>query len=209
MVEVQSIAEIAGVLLVELTAHADSRGFFVETYRREWFPQGYEMVQANRCDRRAGCVVGLHYHLQQTDYWYVPFGKARVVLHDLRVGSPTEGVTWVTDLGARAVSHELTDLDGGAVSHEFDISQHAGLYIPQGVAHGFASLTDCTIGYFVDSYYDPADELGVAWNDPEIAADWGVVAPVLSQRDLSNPFRADIADNLKPHWSDSSVNSRV
>ena len=76
---------------------ATSAGCFVETYRREWFPHGREMIQGNRADRQAGCVVGLHYHLHQADYWYVPFGAARVVLHDLRAGSPTDGAT----LGAR------------------------------------------------------------------------------------------------------------
>ena len=73
--------------IVEPDVHGDERGLFVETYRREWFPSGREMIQANRADRSAGCIVGLHYHLHQADYWYVPFGRARVVLHDLRVGS--------------------------------------------------------------------------------------------------------------------------
>ena len=60
------------------------------------------MVQGNRSDRRAGSVVGLHYHLHQADYWYVPEGRARVVLHDLREGSPTDGNTLVLDLGEDA-----------------------------------------------------------------------------------------------------------
>ena len=57
------------------------------------------MIQANRADRSAGCIVGLHYHLHQADYWYVVRGRARVVLHDLRQGSPTDGVTMLLDLG--------------------------------------------------------------------------------------------------------------
>ena len=56
-------------------------------------PTGREMVQGNRADRQAGALVGLHYHLHQADYWYVPFGTARVVLHDLREGGPTDGAT--------------------------------------------------------------------------------------------------------------------
>ena len=48
------------------------------------------------------------------------------------------------------------------------------MFIPPGVAHGFAALTDMTITYLVDGYYNPSDELGVAWDDPDIAADWGV-----------------------------------
>ena len=55
------------------------------------------------------------------------------------------------------------------------------------MAHGFAALTDMTITYLVDGYYNPADELGVAWDDPEIGADWGVTDPILSGRDAANP----------------------
>jgi dTDP-4-dehydrorhamnose 3,5-epimerase len=175
---------IAGVYVVDPVVHGDERGFFVETYRREWFPQGREMIQANRGDRQAGALVGLHYHLHQADYWYVPAGTARVVLHDLREGSPTDGATLVLDLGRQP--------DG---SHS-----HRGVFIPPGVAHGFAALTDMTITYLVDGYYNPADELGLRWNDPAVEADWGVTDPVLSARDRSNPGRGEIAPGRRPYW---------
>jgi dTDP-4-dehydrorhamnose 3,5-epimerase len=54
--------------------------------------------------------------------------------------------------------------------------------------------------YLVDGYYNPADELGVAWNDPAIGADWGVVDPILSERDRTNPLRADIPVERRPRW---------
>jgi dTDP-4-dehydrorhamnose 3,5-epimerase len=184
MATVQESDTIAGIFVVEPDLHGDERGVFVETYRREWIPHGREMIQANRADRQQGCIVGLHYHLHQADYWYVPFGSARVVLHDLRAGGPTDGATLVIDLGARA--------DG---SHD-----HRGVFIPPGVAHGFASLTDMTITYLVDGYYNAADELGVAWDDDEIGADWGLSDPVLSQRDQQNPKRADLPERLRPAW---------
>ena len=176
---------IDGVHVVEPKVFGDDRGYFVETYRREWFPGGREMIQANRGNRVAGCLVGLHYHLHQADYWYVPFGHARVVLHDLRQGSPTDGATQVLDLG---------EVDGGP-------NLHLGVYIPPGVAHGFASLTDMTITYLVDGYYNPADELGVAWDAPETGADWGVPDPILSDRDRANPRRADIEPQWRAHAS--------
>ena len=88
------------------------------------------------------------------------------------------------DLGARA--------DG---THD-----HSGVFIPPGVAHGFGSLTDMTITYLVDGYYNMADELGVAWNDPEIGGDWGLTDPVLSERDRNNPARANIEPRLQPAW---------
>ena len=84
MAEVTPSELIEGVLLVRPRVFGDDRGYFVETYRREWIPGGREMIQSNRGNRVAGCVVGLHSHLHQADYWYVPFGHARVVLHDLR-----------------------------------------------------------------------------------------------------------------------------
>jgi dTDP-4-dehydrorhamnose 3,5-epimerase len=168
---------IGDVMVVEPDAHGDSRGRFLETYRRSWFPLGREMVQANRSEKQAGAIVGLHYHLHQADYWYVLRGTARVVLHDLRQGSPTDGATL------------SLDLDG-----EVD----RGLFIPPGVAHGFASLTDVTLWYLVDGYYNPADELGVAWDDPGIEADWGLSDPIISDRDRQNPRRADIPAGVQP-----------
>ena len=170
--------KIAGVYIVEPDVHGDERGRFVETYRRSWFPLGREMVQGNRSDKAAGAVVGLHYQLHQADYWLVPRGTARVVLHDLREGSSTEGKTEVLEIGE---------------------ADSRGVFIPPGVAHGFAAVTDMTITYMVDSYYNPEDELGVAWDDPQIGADWGVSDPVLSDRDKANPSRASIPDGRRPY----------
>ena len=180
MVEIHPSAEVAGVVLVDPMVHRDDRGSFVETWRREWIPGCREMVQANRAERVAGSLVGLHYHRFQADYWTVAEGLVRVVLHDLRAGSPTDGATLCLDLG------------GGG------LDRHRGLYIPPGVAHGFAALSDLTITYLVDRTYDSSDELGVAWDDPAVGADWGVAGPVLSERDRANPARADLADDLRP-----------
>lgn len=179
---------IEGVVVVEPDIHGDERGIFIETYRRQWFPGGREMIQGNRGDRRAGAVVGLHYHLHQADYWYVPSGRARVVLHDLREGSSTDGKTLTIDLGSAPGTP--------GVDHD-----HRGVYIPPGVAHGFAALTEMVITYLVDGYYNPADELGVAWDDPAIGADWAVADPVLSARDQANPRRADLPADRRPYGS--------
>ena len=170
-------AEIEGVFIVEPDVHADDRGRFVETYRRQWLPLGREMVQANRSERQAGAVVGLHYHLHQADYWYVLRGTARVVLHDLREGGATDRATSVIDLTG---------------------SEDRGLFIPPGVAHGFAALTDVLLWYLVDGYYNPADELGLLWNDPAVGVDWGLQDPTLSERDQANPLRSKIPEGLRP-----------
>lgn len=179
MAEVIQSKQIADVLVVQPAVHGDARGRFVETYRRSWFPLGREMLQGNRSEKEAGAIVGLHYHLHQADYWYLTRGSARVVLHDLRLGSPTEGATQIVELCG---------------------DEERGVFIPPGVAHGFASLGDLTLTYLVDNYYNPADELGVAFDDPEIAADWGIVDPVLSERDQANPRRSEITEALRPRY---------
>jgi dTDP-4-dehydrorhamnose 3,5-epimerase len=172
--------EIDGVVLVGHDVHGDSRGTFVETWRKEWFPGRPDMVQANRSDKVAGTVVAFHYHLHQADYWYVVAGTVRVVLHDLRTGSPTRGTTMVVQLTG---------------------SSHRAVYIPPGVAHGFAAITDIVLWYMVDGYYNPDDELGVAWDDPDLDVDWGVGQPVISERDCNNPRLADIPADRIPVMS--------
>lgn len=179
MTKVESSKLITDVVIVSPDVHGDARGRFIETYRRNWFPLGREMVQGNRSDRQKGALVGLHYHFHQADYWYVTRGRARVVLHDLRIGSPTEGATQVLEIG------------------EHD---DRGVFIPPGVGHGFAAVTDLTLTYLVDSYFNPLDELGVAWDDPELGADWGMADPVVSARDRANPRRAEIPDHLRPRY---------
>ncbi len=163
---------IDGVFSLPLRVFEDERGRFMETFRREWFPWiDWTNMQSNRSDSKAGVVRGLHFHRKQIDYWYVPFGTVRAALADLRPNSPTYRMTATLDLG------------GG---------QHTGLFIPVGVAHGFAALTDATLTYIVNQYYDGADEFGVIWDDPDLAIPWGVETPILSGRDLKNPRLRDI-----------------
>ena len=101
------------------------------------------------------------------------------MLHDLRVGSPTASKTQILEIG----------------DHD-----DRGVFIPPGVAHGFAAMTDLTLTYLVDSYYNPADELGLAWNDPDVGAEWAVDDPILSVRDLSNPHLKQIPPELRPAY---------
>ncbi|MHB8190723.1 MAG: dTDP-4-dehydrorhamnose 3,5-epimerase family protein [Ferrimicrobium sp.] len=158
--------EITDVVVIRPTVHADDRGAFQETYRRSWFPLGREMVQSSRSDKTANSLVGLHYHLHQADYWYIVQGDAQVLLHDLRSASPTFGSTMDLRMGE---------------------SNPIGVFIPPGVAHGFACITDLTLTYLVDGYYNPSDELGIAWDDPAFASLWVVADPVVSPRDQHNP----------------------
>lgn len=165
---IDSFPTIPDVLLVQLRPFADERGRFTETFRKEWFPQrAWNNIQSNRSDSRAGVLRGLHYHFNQVDYWYVLSGRIRVGLADLRRSSATFRCTATIDM---------------------DASESRGLYIPVGVAHGFLALTDVTLIYVVDNYYDGGDEHGLAWNDTDIVVPWDpAVEPVLSGRDAANP----------------------
>ena len=168
---------IAGVQVAELTIWADDRGRFMESFRKEWFPQrDWARVQTNRSESRAGVLRGLHYHFHQVDYWHVIEGRIRVGLADLRIGSPTYGQSAALELSG---------------------DEPRGLFIPVGVAHGFLALTDATLTYLVDNYHDGSDEHGIAWNDPTLAVPWGARDPLLSPRDLANPpLTAIPADQL-------------
>lgn len=168
---------ISGLYTVPIRAFADERGRFMETFRVEWFPQvSWERIQNNRSDSKAGVLRGLHFHHFQVDYWYVPSGIVRVGLADLRPSSPTYRATEVLEIGGE---------------------NNVGVFIPTGVAHGFYALTDATLMYIVNQYYDGTDEHGVAWNDPDLGVAWGVESAILSGRDQQNPLLRDIpADKL-------------
>ena len=178
MAKIEQFEKIHGVEIAELKVWGDERGKFMETFRKEWFPQRkWERVQTNRSYSKAGVLRGLHYHHQQVDYWYLSDGKIRVGLADLRPTSPTYLQSAVL---------------------EMDASQPIGLFIPIGVAHGFLALTDSTLNYIVDNYYTGKDEFGVAWNDPQLSVPWQIEAPVISSRDQQNPFLANIAPDILP-----------
>ena len=178
MANIRDFETISGVQIAELKVWGDERGQFLETFRKEWFPQrSWERIQTNRSNSQAGVLRGLHYHYRQVDYWYVVRGAIRVGLADLRRSSPTY---------LQSAVLEMSD----------DIPM--GLFIPVGVAHGFLTLTNATLTYLVDNYYDGADELGVAWNDPQLNVPWGIEKPILSPRDQKNPFLADITPEKLP-----------
>lgn len=175
---IEQSQSIAGVQIARLTAYADERGAFMEVFRKEWFPQvSWERLQSNRSNSKAGVLRGLHYHFRQVDYWYVPHGRIRAALLDLRPKSPTHRATQVIEMGEE---------------------NNIGLFIPIGVAHGFYALTECTLMYFVNNYYDSSDEFGVAWDDPDIAMPWGAGQPLLSERDANNPRLSDLPPEAVP-----------
>lgn len=178
MTMISNSSEIFGVKVVQLTSYSDERGSFVEIFRKEWFPEiSWERLQSNRSVSVQGVLRGLHFHHNQVDYWYVTKGTIRAGLVDLRKSSPTSRNTLLLDLSAE---------------------NGIGLFIPSGIAHGFACLTEATLIYYVNNYYDGSDEHGVAWNDPDLALDWGLTNPVISERDLNNPTIKGLSAGILP-----------
>jgi dTDP-4-dehydrorhamnose 3,5-epimerase len=77
---------------------------------------------------------------------------------------------------------------GASAAFDLDGAVPQGVFIPTGVAHGYYALTDATIIYVVDQFYNGDDEMGVAWNDPVLAVPWEITTPLLSNRDQQNPL---------------------
>jgi dTDP-4-dehydrorhamnose 3,5-epimerase len=170
-----------GVVLLEPQAHGDERGFLVETYSaRAWAQAGVaeEFVQDNHSRSSKGILRGLHFQTSPGQGKLVRCVRGRIwdVAVDLRRGSPTYG-RWE--------------------GHELDDERHRQLYVPVGFAHGFCVLSDLAdVHYRLTSYYDPATESGIAWDDPEVGVEWPVGDPQTSERDRNAPKLAEIADEL-------------
>jgi len=160
------------VLVIEPKVWRDDRGFFFESYSKKAFEAlgiTTEFVQDNH-SRSIGHTVVRGIHLQKAPYAQAKLvrctrGRMWDVIVDLRVGSSTFG-QW------QAV--ELSE-DNSLM-----------LYIPAGFGHGFKTLSDdVEVLYKVDQPYHPASELTIRWDDPTIGVDWGVIDPVLSEKDAN------------------------
>jgi len=173
--------KLEGVVLLEPVVHGDARGFMVETYRRDLWTEhgvGVEFVQHNHSRSSKGTLRGLHFQTEpgQAKLVRCPRGEVFDVAVDLRRDSPTYG-QWEGQI--------------------LDDALHRQLFIPVGFGHGFAVLSDVAdVSYLCSSTYDPATESGIAWDDPDVAVDWPVEQPLLSERDTSAPTLAEVAETL-------------
>jgi dTDP-4-dehydrorhamnose 3,5-epimerase len=181
--------ELDGLVVIEPTLHRDDRGFFCETYRREWhaeagMPADDEFVQDNHSRSTRGVVRGMHFHVGAGVAKLVRCGRGRIVdvAVDLRRGSPTYG-HW-----------EAVELDEESMRE---------LYVPVGFAHGFCVLSDVAdVFYKQTAYYDPQVERGIAFNDPDVGIEWPLPVQelVVSDRDAAAPRLRDVADELPFEW---------
>ena len=173
---------IPDVLLIEPIVHRDERGYLVETFRQDMLDQilGYKVnfIQDNESKSISrGILRGLHYQsppYTQSKLVRVIKGKVLDVSVDIRINSPTFG---------KHVSVELSE------------DNNKQIFLPRGFAHGFAALSDGAIlSYKVDEYFSAEHTEGIAYNDKDIAIDWGLSETdiKLSIQDQNNPNLVNI-----------------
>lgn len=172
---------IEGLVLLEPEVHGDDRGFLVETFRADdWVDAGIDtkFAQENHSRSVRNTLRGIHFQASpgQSKLVRCVRGKIWDVAVDLRRDSPSFG-QWE--------------------GHELDDEDHRQLLVPVGFGHGFCVLSDLAdVNYRLSSYYDPATEAGIAWNDPDVGIEWPISEPLLSARDKSAPSLAEISGEL-------------
>lgn len=166
-----------GVVIVEPRVFEDARGFFMETYNSRAFEEAglpSRFVQDNHSRSVRGVLRGLHFQYPTWQGKLVRAIRGEIfdVAVDIRPGSPDRG-RWF-----------------GAVLSEDNRRQ---LYVPEGFAHGFCVLSETAeICYKCTALYAPAEDAGVAWDDPDIGIEWPVDSPILSDKDRAAPRLRDL-----------------
>ncbi|HVA06562.1 MAG TPA: dTDP-4-dehydrorhamnose 3,5-epimerase family protein [Acidimicrobiales bacterium] len=179
MIEVEE-GRIPGLIRLCPTVYADDRGMFVKNYQEGWFadlglPVSWPERFYSRSHRRV--IRGLHFQSPPADHdklVYCVRGAAMDVAVDLRVGSPTYG-----------------DFD------VFDLKDDnwSSLFIPKGLAHGFAALMDATVmAYATTTGYDSAMDAGIRWDSLPIP--WPFADPIISPRDAALPPFAEFVSSF-------------
>jgi dTDP-4-dehydrorhamnose 3,5-epimerase len=172
---------LPGCHVLELPGSADDRGSFAKTYHAGHFARlGLEATNAEcfHSTSARGVIRGLHFQAPPSDHAKVVCCLAGAILDavvDLRVGSPAFG------------QHATLRLSGG---------ERLALYIPRGLAHGFAALSaDALVAYHTSSVHDPERDQGVRWDSAGI--EWGLAAPLVSPRDAAFPALATFASPFR------------
>ena len=171
--------KIEEVILVKPKVFGDSRGFFMESYKKsDFFANGIdvEFNQDNHSKSTKGVLRGLHYQAN-------PYGQAKLVrcskgrIYDVAVDIRPESKTF-----------------GQYIKVELSEENKQMLYIPVGFAHGFVALTDeVELLYKASGEYAPQADRGIIWNDKDINIDWNIdFEPLLSDKDQKQPKLSEI-----------------
>lgn len=175
---------LPGLLLIEPRCFRDERGFFLESFQTERYRQAGitdGFLQENHSRSERGVLRGMHYQLRRPQAQIVTVIRGRVfdVTVDLRRKSSTFGHWFGIELSEEGPRQ---------------------LYMAPGLAHGFCVLSDgADLHYMVSRIYDPADEGGLIWNDPDIGIRWPVDVPILSPRDAAYPRLRELEPDRLPH----------
>ena len=160
-----------GLLVLKPKLHEDERGYFMESYRADFFGElGYLFIQDNEAKSSYGVIRGLHYQEPphaQTKLLRVLEGRILDVVVDLRRAASTYGRVFSIELSAEGKEQ---------------------LLVPKGFAHGYAVLSEtATVFYKVDAYYNAGADRGIYYDD--FGVDWQIKASerLLSAKDLSQP----------------------
>jgi len=165
-------ASIEDVLIIKPRVFRDQRGFFMETYQQDRYRDigiNKNFVQDNLSFSVKGTLRGLHFQIKhpQAKLVQVISGEIFDVAVDIRPGSPTYG-KWT-----------------GIYLSEQTLTQ---VFVPEGFAHGFCVLSETAhFLYKCSDFYAPDDEGGILWSDPDIAIDWPIKDPVVSDKDRRHP----------------------
>ena len=168
---------LKGLLVIKPKVFVDERGYFFESYNYQLFKQAgldFNFVQDNQSLSQTGVLRGLHFQNNpnaQGKLVRVIAGSVFDVAVDIRKKSPTYG-QWF--------GLELTEQNKWM------------MYIPEGFAHGFATLQDFTVfSYKCTNFYNKASEDCIFWNDSDLAINWPIENPILSDKDLLGKHMKD------------------
>ena len=171
---------VDGVVIIEPKVFGDERGFFLETFQAERYKElaGIDLpfVQDNHSRSGKNVLRGLHFQKTNPQGKLVRVVRGEVfdVAVDIRKDSPTYGL-WA-----------------GVILSEENKRQ---FWVPPGYGHGFCVLTDVAdFQYKCTDYYDPSDEGGLIWNDPDVAIEWPIDQPLLSDKDAKLPSLKELAN---------------
>ena len=168
---------LPGVLIIEPKTFGDARGFFLETFQSERYASAgitLPFVQDNHSRSQQGVLRGMHVQRKRPQGKLISVSRGSVfdVTVDINPQSPTFG---------EYVGLELND------------DNHLQLWIPPGYAHGFCVLSETAdFHYKCTALYDPEDEAGVIWNDPDANIAWPLHTPLLSAKDQKLPLLRDL-----------------
>jgi dTDP-4-dehydrorhamnose 3,5-epimerase len=178
------VAGITGAFLFEPVPQVDERGFFCRTFDRDVVrsvgidPDGFAQDSVSRS--RRGVVRGMHLRSGAGEAKLVRCSSGAVfdMVVDLRPDSPTFG---------RLETFELSD------------RTQVTLYVPAGCAHGFQALTEpADVSYRIDRPHDPAEDVSIAFDDPELAIPWPLPVTLTSARDRAAPAEALSLSRSRP-----------